>query len=140
MSDTKPNDIVVLDEKQKQSIALFSDFDAPAIIQDALQKTYTLFTTQVAGITHLEDSAVLEGLYVGQELKMLRDGAKRETDSFAIKLLTENGAHIGYVPQRVNQVFANMMDQGLALKAKIVEIDDSYSFKLIDIDILLNVF
>ena len=134
MSDTKPNDIVVLDEKQKQSIALFSDFDAPAIIQDALQKTYKLFTTQVAGITHLE------GLYVGQELKMLRDGAKRETDSFAIKLLTENGAHIGYVPQRVNQVFANMMDQGLALKAKIVEIDDSYSFKLIDIDILLNVF
>ena len=140
MSDNTSNGVVALDANQSKSIALLSDAAAPSIIQDALQKTIKLFTTNVAGVTHLEDSSVLTGLYVGQELKLQRGSFVRDQDSYAIKLLTETGVKIGYVPKRVNIVFANMMDQGLALKAKIAKIDDSYSYKLIEIDLILSLF
>ena len=85
-----------------------------------------LFDSFVAGTTHLSDSSVLEEIKVGDQLSLLRENNK--FDSNAILILTADKKKLGYVPEKDNIIFARLLDAGKMLAAKIKGIEKKGSF------------
>jgi len=100
-----------------------------------LIKEIHLFDTYVAGTTHLEDSAVLDAIQLGDKLTLQRENNK--FDQNAILLLTEQRKKLGYVPEKDNVIFARLMDAGKLLVARIKSHDLKGSFHKISIGIYL---
>ena len=94
-----------------------------------------LFDSFVAGTTHLTDPSVLEEIKVGDQLSLLRENNK--FDSNAILILTADKKKLGYVPEKDNIIFARLMDAGKMLAAKIKGIEKKGSFTKIAIGIYL---
>ena len=94
-----------------------------------------LFDSFVAGTTHLTDPSVLEEIKVGDQLSLLRENNK--FDSNAILILTADKKKLGYVPEKDNIIFARLLDAGKMLAAKIKEIEKKGSFTKIAIGIYL---
>ena len=94
-----------------------------------------LFDSFVAGTTHLSDSSVLEEIKVGDQLSLLREYNK--FDSNAILILTADKKKLGYVPEKDNIIFARLLDAGKMLAAKIKGIEKKGSFTKIAIGIYL---
>ena len=94
-----------------------------------------LFDSFVAGTTHLSDPSVLEEIKVGDQLSLLRENNK--FDSNAILILTADKKKLGYVPEKDNIIFARLLDAGKMLAAKIKEIEKKGSFTKIAIGIYL---
>ena len=94
-----------------------------------------LFDSFVAGTTHLSDSSVLEEIKVGDQLSLLRENNK--FDSNAILILTADKKKLGYVPEKDNIIFARLLDAGKMLAAKIKGIEKKGSFTKIAIGIYL---
>ena len=94
-----------------------------------------LFDSFVAGTTHLSDPSVLEEIKVGDQLSLLRENNK--FDSNAILILTADKKKLGYVPEKDNIIFARLLDAGKMLAAKIKGIEKKGSFTKISIGIYL---
>ena len=94
-----------------------------------------LFDSFVAGTTHLSDPSVLEEIKVGDQLTLLRENNK--FDSNAILILTADKKKLGYVPEKDNIIFARLLDAGKILAAKIKGIEKKGSFTKIAIGIYL---
>lgn len=94
-----------------------------------------LFDSFVAGTTHLSDPSVLEKIKVGDQLSLLRENNK--FDSNAILILTADKKKLGYVPEKDNIIFARLLDAGKMLAAKIKGIEKKGSFTKIAIGIYL---
>ena len=94
-----------------------------------------LFDSFVAGTTHLSDPSVLEEIKVGDQLSLLRENNK--FDSNAILILTADKKKLGYVPEKDNIIFARLLDAGKMLAAKIKGIEKRGSFTKIAIGIYL---
>jgi len=94
-----------------------------------------LFDSFVAGTTHLSDPSVLEEIKVGDQLSLLRENNK--FDSNAILILTADKKKLGYVPEKDNIIFARLLDAGKVLAAKIKGIEKKGSFTKIAIGIYL---
>ncbi len=94
-----------------------------------------LFDSFVAGTTHLGDPSVLQEIKVGDQLSLLRENNK--FDSNAILILTADKKKLGYVPEKDNIIFARLLDAGKMLAAKIKEIEKKGSFTKIAIGIYL---
>ena len=94
-----------------------------------------LFDSFVAGTTHLKDTSVLEEIKVGDQLSLLRENNK--FDSNAILILTADKKKLGYVPEKDNIIFARLLDAGKMLAAKIKGIEKKGSFTKIAIGIYL---
>jgi hypothetical protein len=94
-----------------------------------------LFDSFVAGTTHLADPSVLKEIKVGDQLSLLRENNK--FDSNAILILTADKKKLGYVPEKDNIIFARLLDAGKMLAAKIKEIEKKGSFTKIAIGIYL---
>ena len=94
-----------------------------------------LFDSFVAGTTHLSDPSVLEKIKVGDQLSLLRENNK--FDSNAILILTTDKKKLGYVPEKDNIIFARLLDAGKMLAAKIKGIEKKGSFTKIAIGIYL---
>ena len=94
-----------------------------------------LFDSFVAGTTHLSDPSVLEEIIVGDQLSLLRENNK--FDSNAILILTADKKKLGYVPEKDNIIFARLLDAGKMLAAKIKGIEKKGSFTKIAIGIYL---
>ena len=94
-----------------------------------------LFDSFVAGTTHLTDPSVLEEIKVGDQLSLLRENNK--FDSNAILILTAGKKKLGYVPEKDNIIFARLLDAGKMLAAKIKGIEKKGSFTKIAIGIYL---
>ena len=94
-----------------------------------------LFDSFVAGTTHLSDTSVLEEIKVGDQLSLLRENNK--FDSNAILILTADKKKLGYVPEKDNIIFARLLDAGKILAAKIKGIEKKGSFTKIAIGICL---
>ena len=94
-----------------------------------------LFDSFVAGTTHLSDPSVLEEIKVGDQLSLLRENNK--FDSNAILILTADKKKPGYVPEKDNIIFARLLDAGKMLAAKIKGIEKKGSFTKIAIGIYL---
>lgn len=84
-----------------------------------------LFETFVAGTSHVDGIADLaEFLEEGERLNFVRE-PENVYDSQAIRIETEDGVKLGYVPKRDNPIFARLMDAGQILYGRITD----YSFK-----------
>lgn len=94
-----------------------------------------LFDSFVAGTTHLSDPSVLNEIKVGDQLSLLRENNK--FDSNAILILTADKKKLGYVPEKDNIIFARLLDAGKILAAKIKGIEKKGSFTKIAIGIYL---
>ena len=94
-----------------------------------------LFDSFVAGTTHLSDPSVLNEIKVGDQLSLLRENNK--FDSNAILILTADKKKLGYVPEKDNIIFARLLDAGKMLAAKIKGIEKKGSFTKIVIGIYL---
>ena len=94
-----------------------------------------LFDSFVAVTTHLSDPSVLEEIKVGDQLSLLRENNK--FDSNAILILTADKKKLGYVPEKDNIIFARLLDAGKMLAAKIKGIEKKGSFTKIAIGIYL---
>ena len=94
-----------------------------------------LFDSFVAGTTHLSDPSVLEEIKVGDQLSLLRENNK--FDSNAILILTADKKKLGYVPEKDNIIFARLLDAGKMMAAKIKGIEKKGSFTKIAIGIYL---
>ena len=94
-----------------------------------------LFDSFVAGTTHLSDPSVLEEIKVGDQLSLLRENNK--FDSNAILILTADKKKLGYVPEKDNIIFARLLDAGKMLAAKITGIEKKGSFTKIAIGMYL---
>ena len=94
-----------------------------------------LFDSFVAGTTHLSDPSVLEEIKVGDQLTLLRENNK--FDSNAILILTADKKKLGYVPEKDNIIFARLLDAGKMMAAKIKGIEKKGSFTKIAIGIYL---
>ena len=94
-----------------------------------------LFDSFVAGTTHLSDPSVLEEIKVGDQLTLLRENNK--FDSNAILILTADKKKLGYVPEKDNIIFARLLDAGKMLAARIKGIEKKGSFTKISIGIYL---
>lgn len=107
-------------------------------IRDLLQpliREIHLFDSFVAGTTHLSDPSVLEEIKVGDQLSLLRENNK--FDSNAILILTADKKKLGYVPEKDNIIFARLLDAGKMLAAKIKGIEKKGGFTKIAIGIYL---
>ena len=94
-----------------------------------------LFDSFVAGTTHLSDPSVLEEIKVGDQLTLLRENNK--FDSNAILILMADKKKLGYVPEKDNIIFARLLDAGKMLTARIKGIEKKGSFTKISIGIYL---
>ena len=94
-----------------------------------------LFDSFVAGTTHLSDPSVLNEIKVGDQLSLLRENNK--FDSNAILILTADKKKLGYVPEKDNIIFARLLDAGKMLAARIKGIEKKGSFTKIAIGIYL---
>lgn len=79
-----------------------------------------LFDTYVAGTTYLADTTPLGTIAVGDKLSLLREQNKFDVNAIVIR--SEDGAKLGYVPEKDNVVFARLMDAGKMLIARIKSI------------------
>ena len=132
-----------LDRKQKGELSFHQtgelvmavdNHDLGELLQPLIREIH-LFDSFVAGTTHLKDPSVLEEIKVGDQLSLLREDNK--FDSNAIMILTAEKKKLGYVPEKDNIIFARLMDAGKMLAAKIKEIEKKGSFTKIAIGIYL---
>lgn len=132
-----------LDRKQKGELSFhqtgelvmaMENHDLGELLQPLIREIH-LFDSFVAGTTHLKDPSVLEEIKVGDQLSLLREDNKY--DSNAIMILTAEKKKLGYVPEKDNIIFARLMDAGKMLAAKIKEIEKKGSFTKIAIGIYL---
>lgn len=59
-----------------------------------------------------------ENIVVGDALVLKRE-PRNEFDSYAIRVDTAEGEHIGYVPREKNRILARLMDAGKLIVAKV---------------------
>lgn len=118
----------------KQAIVKLGEQNIGDIIKP-LSTEIHLFDSYVAGIYQLKDNDILETLKIGDKLTLQREDSK--FDSNAINILTESGNKIGYIPEKDNVIFARLMDAGKLLIAKVKNIKNDKTFKIIEIGIYL---
>ena len=108
--------------------------DIGDLLQPLIREIH-LFDSFVAGTTHLKDPSVLEEIRAGDQLSLLREDNK--FDSNAILILTKDKKRLGYVPEKDNIIFARLLDAGKMLTAKVRDISKKGSFTRISIGIYL---
>ena len=124
-----------LTTNQTGELVLAMEQHATGDLLQPLIREIHLFDSFVAGTTHLTDPSVLEEIKVGDQLSLLRENNK--FDSNAILILTADKKKLGYVPEKDNIIFARLLDEGKMLAAKIKGIEKKGSFTKIAIGIYL---
>ena len=123
-----------LTKAQSGVVALVDSREIGDVLKPLIKEIH-LFDSFVAGTTHLSDPSVLEEIKVGDQLTLLRENNK--FDSNAILILTADKKKLGYVPEKDNIIFARLLDAGKILAAKIKGIEKKGSFTKIAIGIYL---
>lgn len=108
------------------------------LIPKPFERDIFLFSTFVAGTTHVEGIEELEKhLQIGDHLDFYRE-PQNEYDKRAIVIKTKNGVKIGYVPRADNIVFSRLMDAGKLLFGRISKKEILDSWVKINIKIFLH--
>lgn len=81
----------------------------------------TLCRCHVAGFQYHQGRAMLPKLKVGQALCLARE-PDNPHDQLAIAVRTESGKKIGYLPRRLNEIPAGLMDGGHRLAAAVLSV------------------
>lgn len=95
----------------------------------------------IAGFRYYDGFAVVDRLRVGDELVMVRE-IDNPHDDLAIAVYFSGADRLyklGYVPRSINLIPANLLDQEIALGAKITEIDPSAEpWSMVAVDLMLR--
>lgn len=106
-------------------------------IPKPFEREIYLFTTHIAGTTHINDIFEIEkNVNVGDRLSFFREDNKH--DEMAIRVETEKEEKLGYVPREDNVIFARLMDAGKELYAKVKTKETVEAWVRIEIDIYLK--
>ena len=77
-----------------------------------------LIECPIAGTSHRDLSGLEASLTPGTFLPLLREPANPH-DTLAIRIHTEAGRHLGYIPRAKNEALARLMDAGKLLFARL---------------------
>ncbi len=103
-----------------------------------LEKEIFLFDTIVAGTTYIEGIAdIAEDINIGDKLEFLRK-SDNSCDEKAIKIMTESGVKIGYVPMKDNVIFDRLIDAGKSLLARVTAKEVKDDWVKLDIKVFLK--
>lgn len=103
-------------------------------------QTVFLIETYAAGTGYVPEMKTLEpALLQGTRLRLVREPAN-EFDPLAIRLQTEDGKKIGYVPRRKNEILAHLLDAGKSMFALISKKEKSGDWPEIQVQIFLEDF
>ncbi|MDX2127411.1 MAG: HIRAN domain-containing protein [Chloroherpetonaceae bacterium] len=103
-------------------------------------KEILLLETYIAGTFHLENpdpETLSKTLRKNDRLKLIRE-QENLYDEFAIRVETERGEKVGYVPKKNNEVIARLMDCGKLIYATIDEFNFVYERLSIEISIFMT--
>lgn len=80
----------------------------------------------VMGIRHYaacagNDCALLPQINVG-DLLLFKEEPENEYDSFAIRVLTKDGEHLGYIPRYYSQAITERLQKGMTYSCEVLEI------------------
>ena len=93
----------------------------------------------IAGLQHHKGLAILPTLREGQSLILQRE-PDNPYDQLAIVVRTASGRKLGYLPRRLNEIPAGLMDEGHRLAAVIVSVDrDAPLWEIVGIEVRLAV-
>lgn len=88
-------------------------------------KAIPLCRCPVAGVRYHRGLAGLVGLCPGQALTLRRE-PNNPHDALAIAVHTPDGAKLGYLPRRLNEIPAGLMDQGRPVLARVLEVHPDF--------------
>ena len=119
-------------------VSLLHSTNGEIVIPKPFEQEIFLFSTYVAGTTHVENIDALEqDLDKGVRLDFFRE-PNNKYDSRAIVIKTQGGEKIGYVPKQDNVIFARLMDAGKLLFGKIESKEKKGSWLKINIKVYLQ--
>lgn len=98
---------------------LLSNTGNTACLPQPFARDILLLETYIAGTSWRNLTGVYDTLHIGDELIMRREPDNAH-DTLAIKVLTRDEIHIGYIPRAKNEVLSNLMDAGKLLCARVV--------------------
>lgn len=125
-------------DKGNDLISLFHQAGGEVIFDLPFERDIFLFDTYIAGVMHVDNFETIEPeLEIGIELVFLRE-PQNTYDSEAIKIQTQTGQKLGYVPKKDNVIFARLMDAGKLLIGKIKAKDQRGKWTKIAIGIYLR--
>lgn len=121
--------------KPQNLVSLFHGTD---ITDLPFQKDIFLYRTFIAGTSYVEGIEELASfMKEGDRLPLVRE-ADNWVDDMAIKVVSDAGVKLGYVPRIDNKVFARLMDAGKLLYTKVVSVDAEKLPIRITIDIFMQ--
>jgi len=98
-----------------------------------------LIECHIAGTSHMDLKGVEEALKPGDVLPLLRE-PDNAYDGLAIRIMDEEGHHLGYVPRAKNEALARLMDAGKLLFGRIEEKAWQGEWLKVDIRVFLRDF
>lgn len=94
-----------------------------------------LTTSELSGTFYRDIERVADSLELNNKVYLKRDG-RSQYDRGIIKVLNNEGYHIGYIPKRDNKILKNLMDGGKILYGIINYLD--FENKVIRIHVYLS--
>lgn len=125
------NEITV---KKEGVVSIIDEKGIGEIIKPLVNEIH-LFDTYIAGTSYLKDQEPLHQIHEGDTLILRRE--ENRFDDKAILILDSENHKLGYVPERDNIVFSQLMDAGKFLSAKVLSIKDLEYMMKISISIYL---
>lgn len=86
------------------------------------KKAVPLCLCTVAGLKYHEGQGLVPRLRAGQQLTLRRE-PQNPHDPKAIAVFAASGHKLGYLPRRLNEIPANLMDSGRPVIARVNEVD-----------------
>jgi hypothetical protein len=91
-------------------------------VKPAVFKAVPLCLCTVAGLQYNEGQGLVPQLRTGQQLTLRREPENRH-DPLAIAVFAASGHKLGYLPRRLNEIPANLMDSGRSVVARVSEVN-----------------
>lgn len=110
-----------------------------AMARPAKLQAVALCRCPIAGFQYHQGQALLPKLGAGQTLILQREPTN-PYDPLAIALHTTAGCKLGYLPRRLNEIPATLMDNGHYLEAVIADVSrDAPPWEMVEVDVHLTV-
>lgn len=118
-------------------VSLLNRTGTAADLPQPFAREIILLECHIAGTAYLDLTEIEPALRAGNELTLRRE-PDNEHDHHAIRILTANGVHLGYVPRPKNETLAHLMDAGKFLFAKLTEKSREKRWLKIDVQIIMR--
>ncbi len=116
---------------------LLSHTGSTANLPQPFARDILLLETFIAGTSWRDLTAVYDTLNTGDELIMRREPDNAH-DELAIKVVTRDDVHLGYIARAKNEIPARLMDAGKMLFVKVTSKKWENDWLKIDVQILMR--